>query len=112
MFIEARVNGWSNHDYLKIVPCFSISLRTFPCRLDVNVAVAIAVPVAVAVAAVTSALAVPVIRTVPGRSTGTGGAVTKIGPAGPGTIGPARTSRRVGPCLGPLFGRRPAPNSR
>ena len=42
---------------------------------------------------VTSALAVPVIRTVPGRSTGTGGAVTKTGSTGPGAI------RRRGPLV-------------
>ena len=45
------------------------------------------------------------------RSTETGGAVTKTGPIGSGAIRPARTSSCVGPCLGPLFGRQPAPNS-
>ena len=61
---------------------------------------------------VASALAVPVTRTMLGRSTGTGGAVTKTGPTGPSAIRPARTSPWVGPCLGSLFERRPAPNSR
>ena len=42
---------------------------------------------------VTSTLAVPVIRTVPGRSTGTGGAVKKTGPTGRGAI------RRLGPLV-------------
>ena len=44
---------------------------------------------------VASALAVPVTRTVPGCSTGTGEAVTKTGPTGLGAIRLARTSRSM-----------------
>ena len=61
MFIEAQLNGWSNHDSLKIVPCLSISLRTFSCRVAVTVAVAIAVTVALALAvAIAAAVAIAV----------------------------------------------------
>ena len=62
VFIEARLNSWSNHDSVKIVPCLSISLRIFPCRFAVTVAVAIAVTVAVAVA-IAMAVAVAVSAT-------------------------------------------------
>ena len=61
VFVEARLNGWSNHDTLKIVPYLSISLRNFPCRVAVTVAVAMAVTVAVVIAV---AIAVAVAVTV------------------------------------------------
>ena len=107
---ESSQGGFKN--VFPLLSQLSVALY-FVSRTDRNIALANSIHILLYNSRiVASALAVPVIRTVPGRSTGTGGAATKTGSTGSGAIRPARTSCCVGPCLGPLFGRRPAPNSR